>query len=34
VVLRVRSMDGVPTRIMYMFHRELIVTRPPVPPEK
>jgi hypothetical protein len=34
VVLRVRSMDGVPTEITYMFHRELTVTRPPVPPEK
>jgi hypothetical protein len=34
VVLRVRSMDGVPTQIMYMFHRELTVTRPPAPPEK
>ncbi|HEY3824138.1 MAG TPA: hypothetical protein VGL82_06245 [Bryobacteraceae bacterium] len=31
VVLRVRSMDGVPTEITYMFHRELTVTRPPVP---
>ena len=34
VVLRVRSMDGVPTEITYMFHRELTVTKPPVPPEK
>ncbi len=34
VVLRVRSMDGVPTEISYMFHRELTVTRPPAPPEK
>ena len=34
VVLRVRSMDGVPTNITYMFHRELTVTRPPAPPEK
>jgi hypothetical protein len=34
VVLRVRSMDGVPTEITYMFHRELTVTRPPAPPEK
>jgi len=34
VVLRVRSMDGVPTEITYMFHRELTVTRPPVAPEK
>jgi hypothetical protein len=34
VVLRVRSMDGVPTQITYMFHRELTVTRPPAPPEK
>jgi hypothetical protein len=34
VVLRVRSMDGVPTEITYMFHRELTVTRPPVPAEK
>jgi hypothetical protein len=32
VVLRVRSMDGVPTEITYMFHRELTVTRPPAPP--
>jgi hypothetical protein len=31
VVLRVRSMDGVPTEITYMFHRELTVTRPPAP---
>jgi hypothetical protein len=29
VVLRVRSMDGVPTEISYVFHRELTVTRPP-----
>jgi hypothetical protein len=34
VVLRVRSMDGVPTAITYMFHRELTVTKPPAPPEK
>ncbi len=34
VVLRVRSMDGVPTEISYMFHRELTVTKPPAPPEK
>ena len=34
VVLRVRSMDGVPTAITYMFHRELTITRPPVPAEK
>ncbi len=34
VVLRVRSMDGVPTEITYMFHRELRETKPPVPPEK
>jgi hypothetical protein len=34
VVLRVRSMDGVPTEITYMFHRELTITRPPAPPEK
>src|SRR5579863_5845010 len=34
VVLKVRSMDGVPTEIPYMFHRELTVTRPPVAPEK
>ena len=34
VVLRVRSMDGVPTEITYMFHRELKETRPPVPAEK
>jgi hypothetical protein len=34
VVLRVRSMDGVPTEITYMFHRELTITRPPVPSEK
>jgi hypothetical protein len=34
VVLRVRSMDGVPTEITYMFHRELTVTRPPVATEK
>jgi hypothetical protein len=34
VVLRVRSMDGVPTSITYMFHRELTVTKPPAPPEK
>ncbi len=34
VVLRVRSMDGVPTEINYMFHRELTITRPPAPPEK
>ena len=34
VVLRVRSMDGVPTEITYMFHRELTVTRPPAPLEK
>jgi hypothetical protein len=34
VVLRVRSMDGVPTEITYMFHRELTVTKPPAPPEK
>lgn len=33
VVLRVRSMDGVPTAITYMFHRELTVTRPPAPAE-
>jgi hypothetical protein len=33
VVLRVRSMDGVPTDISYVFHRELTVTRPPAPPE-
>jgi hypothetical protein len=31
VVLRVRSMDGVPTEITYMFHRELTITRPPAP---
>jgi hypothetical protein len=30
VVLRVRSMDGVPTEISYMFHRELAITKPPV----
>jgi hypothetical protein len=30
VVLRVRSMDGVPTEITYMFHRELTITKPPV----
>jgi hypothetical protein len=29
VVLRVRSMDGVPTEIAYMFHRELVASRPP-----
>jgi hypothetical protein len=29
VVLKVRSMDGVPTEISYVFHRELTVTRPP-----
>lgn len=29
VVLRVRSMDGVPTEITYMFHRELVASRPP-----
>jgi hypothetical protein len=34
VVLRVRSMDGVPTEITYMFHRELTITRPPARPEK
>jgi len=34
VVLRVRSMDGVPTAITYMFHRELVESRPPVPPQK
>jgi hypothetical protein len=34
VVLRVRSMDGVPTEITYMFHRELRETKPPVSPEK
>lgn len=34
VVLRVRSMDGVPTDISYMFHRELTIKRPPLPPEK
>ncbi len=34
VVLRVRSMDGVPTEITYMFHRELTATRAPLPPEK
>jgi hypothetical protein len=34
VVLRVRSMDGVPTEITYMFHRELTVTKPPVAAEK
>jgi hypothetical protein len=34
VVLRVRSMDGVPTEITYMFHRELTVTKPPAPAEK
>jgi hypothetical protein len=34
VVLRVRSMDGVPTEITYMFHRELVASRPPAPPEK
>ena len=34
VVLRVRSMDGVPTQITYVFHRELMVTRPPAPPDK
>jgi hypothetical protein len=33
VVLRVRSMDGVPTDISYVFHRELTVNRPPAPPE-
>jgi hypothetical protein len=33
VVLRVRSMDGVPTDISYVLHRELTVTRPPAPPE-
>jgi hypothetical protein len=27
-------MDGVPTEISYMFHRELTVTRPPAPTEK
>lgn len=27
VVLRVRSMDGVPTQISYLFHRELTITR-------
>jgi hypothetical protein len=32
VVLRVRSMDGVPTEITYMFHRELTITRPPASP--
>jgi hypothetical protein len=30
VVLRVRSMDGVPTEISYVFHRELTITKPPV----
>lgn len=34
VVLRVRSMDGVPTEITYVFHRELTITRPPIPAEK
>ena len=34
VVLRVRSMDGVPTDISYMFHRELTIKRPPAPAEK
>lgn len=34
VVLRVRSMDGVPTDISYMFHRELTIKRPPLPAEK
>jgi hypothetical protein len=34
VVLRVRSMDGVPTEITYMFHRELVASRPPAPAEK
>jgi hypothetical protein len=29
VVLKVRSMDGVPTEISYVFHRELTITRPP-----
>jgi hypothetical protein len=28
VVLRVRSMDGVPTEISYVFHRELTITKP------
>lgn len=27
VVLRVRSMDGVPTEISYLFHRELTITK-------
>jgi hypothetical protein len=31
VVLRVRSMDGVPTRISYVFHRELTITKPALP---
>jgi len=34
VVLRVRSMDGVPTDISYMLHRELTIKRPPLPAEK
>ena len=34
VVLRCRSMDGVPTEITYMFHRELTITRRRLPPEK
>ena len=34
VVLRVRSMDGVPTDISYMMHRELTVKRPPLSAEK
>jgi hypothetical protein len=29
VVLKVRSMDGVPTEISYVLHRELTVSRPP-----
>jgi hypothetical protein len=31
VVLRVRSMDGVPTEITYMFHRELTVIKAATP---
>jgi hypothetical protein len=34
VVLRVRSMDGVPTDITYVLHRELTITRPPAPPQQ
>jgi hypothetical protein len=29
VVLKVRSMDGVPTEISYMFHRELTISKQP-----